>query len=100
MGKTNRRWDGTTDEVVRAFSGQGLDTAKLFTVPKLVSPAQAERLGKEYKRVVKQTDPDTGEPVLTTKPPGKVSLADESDPRQEVDPASVASADFDAIEED
>lgn len=76
----------------------GLDPLLLFNPPKMKGPAQIERLGKPFKALIKAVDPETKEAVHVYKPLGKVTLAPETDRREEVDPS--AANDFDAVEDD
>ena len=91
MGRSNRIYP---DEAAAQthFNEKGIGDEHLFTAPKLKSPAQVEKLGKAtgikpamLKKIVAE---------VTTKPPGKVSIAPGSDAREAIDPGTAAGADF------
>lgn len=98
--KANRSFIGEDDVVIAKLTAGGLQKADLMTDPKLKSPAQVEKLGKVAKELVngvknKDYDPSVEgskewlkEP-LAAKGVGSITLAHESDPREEVvvDPA-------------
>lgn len=92
QGKSNRRWnpdvgvEQTINEQVPGFL-----LVDLYTEPKLKSPAQIEKLGKdkEQRKAMK-----SAVALCTIKPPGKLTVADESDPRAACSPTDAALDDF------
>jgi RecB family exonuclease len=96
-GKANRKWGDDEATIKRQLSnGLGSDEFKtkvepfLMTEPKLKSPAQVEKIGdkdtrKELKKLVSE---------IAIKPLGRLTVADENDPRAAVSPADAALADF------
>lgn len=103
-GKTNRRWVSTDKEVAALILGHEevkgkLTDADLFEEPKppaLKSPAQMEKVGPARSAVRKKVKELVAE--LAAKPPGKVTMAPESDPREAVEPTSAADDFVDDVE--
>lgn len=88
-GRGERRWSKTETEVVEALIALGAKKEKLYSVPKLVSPAQAEKVvGKKQL---------SGLDDLVTKLKGKPTLVPGSDPRPVLEDATT---DFDEITEE
>jgi hypothetical protein len=87
--------------VVEKVTALGIAKDRLYEPPKLKSPAQLEKLGKEVKKLVNGVAGEDGlwavEP-LAMKGKGSLSLVPDSNPKPEVtlDPT----ADFAGIEED
>lgn len=99
QSKTNRKVLADEETFAAQFVAAGLNAGKLWTDPKLKTPAQIEKLGKDYKAVVKTLSRDTtvGDqtfPAMVGKPPGRPTLALESDPRPAVDVGALAALDF------
>lgn len=97
-GKSNRKWREDEATTLRLLSnGLGSTNFKeniephLYTDPKLKGPAQVEKLGTD-KDARKATKALVG--TLTVKPPGRLTVADEHDPRPAVDPSVAAVQDF------
>lgn len=93
-GKTNRRF-GDEAEVVKEFERKGFARGELYEEPKppaLKSPAQMEKLGavrSAQRKLAKELVAS-----LASKPPGKLTMAPEDDPRERVEPAAGAADDF------
>lgn len=91
-GRSNRQWSPDEATVQTVFNNKwGIPDDYLFEAPKMKSPAQIEKAaipGKDKKMLKKIVE------SLAVKPPGKLSIAPGSDPREAVDPVSVAAADF------
>jgi len=85
-GRSNRVWKDEK-KTVRALKGLKVPVKDYMTEPKLISPAQAEKLKGVDKKTVA---------LLAEKPEGKVTVAPDSDPRREIAPP--AETDFDPIE--
>ncbi len=91
QGKTNRAYVGDVASTAAALIEGGLPEDQLYTEPKLKTPAQVEKIrppGMKAAAVKAIVAP------LVHKPPGRITIADADDPREEVDPAMAASADF------
>lgn len=91
-GKSNRAWVLADDrETAQIFSGMGLNEDDLFGEPKLRSPAQIEKMGsgKEQRKAIKRKVAE-----LCFKPEGKLTVAEDSDPRESVDPLMIAAGEF------
>ncbi len=86
-GKSNRRWKDEK-KTIRALKGLKVSPKDYMTEPKLISPAQAEKLRQVDKETVA---------LLAEKPDGKVTVAPNSDPRREIAPP--AKTDF-LVEDD
>lgn len=99
--KANRAYVCTEHETLTLLEAAGLPKVDLLTEPKLKSPAQVEKLGKKAKEIINGVkNPDYDPNVegskewlsapLAVKGVGAITLAHESDPREEVtiDPAS------------
>jgi hypothetical protein len=92
-GKSNRKYIVEPNEVELKVNGEvpGFLLVDLYTKPKLLSPAQLEKLGrdkderKKFKAIVAE---------VAAKPPGKLSVALANDPRPAVDPAEEAATEF------
>ncbi len=84
-GKSNRKWKDE-EKVMSTFKTMRVPAKEYMTEPKLVSPAQAEKLKKVSKDIVA---------ALSEKPDGKVSIAPDSDPRPEIAPP--AETDFEVL---
>jgi len=91
-GKANRVIKDTANAIARLTDEAGLDPAELYTEPELKSPAQLEKLGtgKVQRKLVKEI---VGE--VAHKPDGRLTVADENDPRDAVDATAEAVAEFD-----
>ena len=92
--KANRAYCIPKDEVAERLSALGLEPSAFMTDPKLKSPAQVEKLGKEAKALVqgvwdKKAEVWIVEPIAK-KGVGGLTLAHESDPRpaEAFDPAA------------
>jgi hypothetical protein len=85
--KANRAWKPDVDPAT-VLTEKGIPREKLFTEPKLKSPAQVEKIGKEAKVLVA---------ALAHKPEGGITVAPASDPREAVDVSAAAAADFDEV---
>lgn len=95
QGKTHRKWKATEAEVLEALA-DAIDDPKRLIVAKLITPAAAEKLSKEAKAILKAKDQD-----LWFNPPGKITLAPDSDPRPEINIGDLAGQDFaDDLEDD
>lgn len=86
----NRQWKADPEEIARAASVLGMPD-QMWEPRRIRSPAQIEKLGKEWKALLKANEADWVE-----RPPGRVAMAPEGDPRPavEVDP-SFGELDFD-----
>lgn len=95
-GKANRRWVSTDKEVATLISTTlGLDPEECYEEPKppaLKSPAQMEKLGAPRSPERKKAKELVGK--LAAKPPGKLAMAPEHDPREAVVPQAGAADDF------
>jgi hypothetical protein len=102
-GRANRRFNIPSDDVVARVVAAGVEESRLFTDPKLKSPAQVEKLSKEAKAVVqgvKNKKHDPTDPLspywlvepIAVKGEGKITMVHESDPREAV--AVDAASDF------
>jgi hypothetical protein len=93
-GKANRKWQDsyTPEALAQAFVELGVPASELWTAPALRSPAQIEKLGvgKEARKLVKSKVTE-----LAFKPEGKLTVADDSDPREAVNAADEAANEFD-----
>ncbi len=87
LGKSNRRWKDEK-KTIRALKALKVLPKDYMTEPKLISPAQAEKLKQVDKKTVA---------LLAEKPDGKVTIAPDSDPRREIAPP--AETDF-LVEDD
>ncbi|MEE9366994.1 MAG: DUF2800 domain-containing protein [Dehalococcoidales bacterium] len=85
-GKSNRRWKDEA-KTIKTFRSMRVSVKEYMTEPKLVSPAQAEKLKKVSKQVVE---------LLAEKPEGKATIVPDSDPRMEIAPP--AETDFAAVD--
>jgi hypothetical protein len=96
-GKSKRKW-GEDEATIKRMLSNGLGSEEfetkvepfLMTEPKVKSPAQVEKIGdkdmrKELKKLVAE---------LAIKPPGRLTVADEVDPRPAASAADGALADF------
>ncbi len=93
QGRSNRKWlpeaSGALEQRVNKEI-PGFPLVNLWTEPELKSPAQVEKLGdKETKKALKAIVAE-----LAAAPPGKLTVADEHDPRPAVSPEDMALADF------
>ena len=91
-GKSNRQWVLADDaKTAKIFSGFGLNEEMLFGPPKLRSPAQIEKMGsgKEQRKAIKKKVAE-----LAFKPEGKITVAEDSDPRDSIDPLMIAAGEF------
>jgi hypothetical protein len=95
-GRTKRKWSVTGTELERRVAGElGSPLFKkikdfLWVEPKPVSPAKVEKIGdKATRKLLKALVSE-----LAITPPGKITVADESDPRAAIDLALIAGADF------
>lgn len=94
--KANRRWTKDEAAVAEELAKAGLSPKDFMSTPELRSPAQVEKLGPEAKKLVNghklKNDEEWIVAPLAEKGVGGLTLAPESDPREEVlvDP----SADF------
>jgi hypothetical protein len=91
-GKSNRVWSPDEASAQKVFKEKwGIPDKFLFAEPKFKSPAQIEKTtipGKDKKNIKAIVA------SLSKKPPGKVSIAPGSDPREALDPVAAAAADF------
>jgi len=92
-GRANRKWDVSysEDSIAQAFEELGVPADDLWTKPELRSPAQIEKLGmgKEARKAVKQKVTE-----LAFKPEGKLTVAEDIDPREAVSSAEDAADEF------
>ena len=92
-GKSNRKFPDT-DAVELQVNKQvpGFPLVDLWTPQEFKSPAQVEKLGadKAQRKLFKEIVAE-----LAIKPPGKISVADETDPRPAVDVGEEAILEFD-----
>ena len=95
-GKGTRKWKPELKEtdIVKAMKAFGVDPADMYTEPTLLSGPAAEKLIKGKGSGVKKAK--MSEEMLF-KQPGKVALAPESDPREEV--KATAQSDFEDLED-
>lgn len=90
-GKSNRAYVNDEATTAAELVEAGFPEDQLFLPPKMKSPAQVEKLrpggmkAKQVKEIIAG---------LVFKPPGRISVADASDPRPSVDPTAAAAADF------
>ena len=84
-GKSNRRWKDET--AAMSWLADNTKNIDQMFVTKFASPAQAEKLNKQLKA-------NKDFQNLYEKPPGKISLAAESDPRPSISPDSNAESVF------
>jgi hypothetical protein len=98
-GKANRKWDVSyTDySIAQAFEELGVPAEELWTKPELRSPAQIEKLGtgKAVRKAVKGKVSE-----LAFKPEGRLTVAEDTDPREAVSAAEDAADEFAADSED
>lgn len=90
-GKTNRRFE-SEEATVKRMVEKGFGKEELYEEPKppaLKSPAQMEKLGAARSKERKLAKELVAE--LASKPPGKLAMAPESDPREAVEPRDAAS---------
>lgn len=104
-GRANRKWsDGYTPQAIAAaFEELGVEQKELWTEPELKSPAQIEKLGpkgrtKAIQEVRKAIKAKVVE--LQFKPEGKVTIAEDTDPRASVGAFHEASEEFSDDEDD
>lgn len=98
--RANRKYVKTEEHVVGVLAEMGYGPDRTHDKPKLKSPAQLEKLGKEVKGLVNGVKVGNiwlVEP-LAAKGPGGITMAPESDPRPAV--AFSVGADFADIEEE
>jgi hypothetical protein len=94
LGKTNRKWLDE-EEVKARFAAAGFAEEDCVEPPKplaLKSPAQMEKLGQGRSPQRKLAKELTEE--LSGKPPGKLTMASEDDPREAVEPGQGVLEDF------
>jgi hypothetical protein len=93
-GRAHRKWSDsfTPQMIAQRFVAVGVPEAQLWHAPELKSPAQIEKLGgaKLVKAVVKSTVKE-----LQYQPEGKVTVVEDSDPREAVAACPSAHAEFD-----
>jgi hypothetical protein len=92
-GKSNRTFKDTTAVEQRVNADvPGFPLTELWDEPKFKGPAKLEKLGrdKNERKLMKAIVAD-----LAFKPPGKLSVADENDPRPAVDVGEEAILEFD-----
>lgn len=99
-GKSNRAWPGnyTAKGVAQQFIDLGVPEDQLWTTPELKSPAQIEKLGtgRATRKLVKAQVAK-----LAFKPEGKITIAEDHEPGEEVSAFDEARNDFaDDNEED
>ena len=86
--KANRAWSTDEFAVQQALVKEGFAEADILSKPELKSPAQIEKIGPKAKQLVngvKKKDADEWEIApLAVKGTGGLTLAPESDPREEV----------------
>ena len=86
--KANRRWIKDDEAIIKDLVALGLSPKDFLTTPKLQSPAQIELLGSEAKKRVnghKLKNDETWMVLpLAEKGVGGLTLAPETDPREEV----------------
>lgn len=94
-GKANRQWASTEGEVATLMVTAGFGVDDVYEPPKprkLLSPAQMEKLGAARSAQRKKAKELVA--GLAHKPPGKLTMAPEDDPRDKVEPAAGAADDF------
>jgi hypothetical protein len=91
-GKSSRKFIDTT-EVEQRINAEvpGFVLVGLWTEPEFKSPAQVEKLGegKDQRKLIKKIVSE-----MAVKSPGKLTVADDTDPRAAVDPAEEAATEF------
>lgn len=91
-GKSSRKFVDTTAVEQRINAdAPGFPLYSLWTEPEFRSPAQVEKLGegKDQRKIIKAIVTE-----MARKTPGKLTVADASDPRAAVDPAEEAANEF------
>lgn len=90
-GKSNRRYVADVATTAATLIENGIPEDQLYVAPVLKTPAQMEKIRppgmkpKAVKLIVAG---------VAWKPPGRLTVADEDDPRDAEDPATAAAADF------
>ena len=89
-GKANRVWSVDAETLRARLEAIGVGVEDMYGEPKLKSPAQIEKIGKEAKKLVSgvkapknapEGTPEYLEAPLAFKGAGKISMAHETDPR-------------------
>lgn len=91
QGKSNRAYVADEITTANALIEAGLPNDQLWTEPKLKSPAQVEKIRPVGMKPAAIKAIVAG---VAHKPPGRITIADADDPREAIDPAGAAAADF------
>ena len=96
-GRSARSWAKEEKEIVAALTAAGVKKEKLYTKPELISPAQAEIIGKPAFAPASEKTVAGPLVTLVNKGTGKPTLAPGSDPRQPL--TSDATDSFEELED-
>lgn len=96
-GKSNRQVLDAQAMANKLVNEVGIDNDLLWEEPKMKTPAQLEKLGvgRAQRKLVKSTVEE-----FSFKPPGKITVASDTDPREAVDPADEAASEFADMDDD